>query len=122
MNAHRLAEIIKAKRQADDLGLREVATITGISAPTLSRLERGVSLPDTKTMTKLAAWLDVSMHDLLFGEDATLKTAQGLSTPAAVAVLLRADERLSPEAVDALMRLFRVAYEQLATRRPAGGE
>lgn len=114
MNTARLAEIIKAKRQADDLGLREVATITGISAPTLSRLERGVSLPDTETITKLASWLGVSMHDLLVGEDATLKAAQGLSTPAAVAVLVRADKKLSPAAQDALIRLFRVAYEQLA--------
>lgn len=113
MNAARVAEIIKVKRQVDGLSLREAAKLTGISSATLSRLERGIA-SESGVWIALRNWLDVSLDDLLFGEVAELKTAQALSTPAAVAVLLRADKRLSPEAIDALIRLFCVAYEQLA--------
>lgn len=120
MNAARLAEIIKAKRQADNLSLREVAKITGISTSTLSRLERGIA-PDLEVWFALREWLGVSLDDLLFGEVAELRTAQVLSTPAAVGVLLRFDKKLSGEAADALIHLFRVAYGQLAGERRVGG-
>lgn len=39
--------------------LREIAEQTGVSAPTLSRLERGTT-PDLETFFALCMWLDVS--------------------------------------------------------------
>lgn len=40
--------------------LRELADLTGVSAPTLSRLERNGTTPDLETFFALCAWLDVS--------------------------------------------------------------
>jgi len=59
--------LIKDKRKKAGLGVREAADACGISAATMSRLERGGSpqLPDASTLTKLANWLGVSVADLL---------------------------------------------------------
>ncbi len=40
--------------------LREIADLTGVSAPTLSRLERKGTTPDLETFFALCAWMDVS--------------------------------------------------------------
>lgn len=40
--------------------LRELANITGVSAPTLSRLERSGTTLDIETFFALCAWMDVS--------------------------------------------------------------
>jgi transcriptional regulator with XRE-family HTH domain len=114
-NLARLGEIIRAKRQEAGLGLRAAAEESGISASTLSRLERGIgAAPDAETMTKLSDWLKASVDDLLFGGEAQFKETEGLSTPEIIAVHLRADKRLSHETAEALVQLFRAAYTQLA--------
>lgn len=46
--------VSKPLTRCDDLGLRDVATITGMSAATLSRLENE-ELPDLQTFLVLAA-------------------------------------------------------------------
>jgi transcriptional regulator with XRE-family HTH domain len=116
-NLARLAEIIKAKRQEAGLGLRAAAEESGISASTLSRLERGIgAAPDAETITTLSEWLEASVDDLLFGGEAKFKELENLnlSTPAMIEVHLRADKKLSPETAKALAELFRITYEQYA--------
>lgn len=114
-NLARLGEIIRAKRQDAGLGLRAAADESGISASTLSRLERGSgAAPDAETMGKLSAWLNASLDDLLLGGEAGFKEVEGLSTPDIIAVHLRADPNLSSETAEALVHLFRAAYAQLA--------
>lgn len=114
-NLARLGEIIKAKRQEAGLGLRAAADESGISASTLSRLERGIgAAPDAETITKLSEWLKASVDDLLFGGETKFKELEELSTPEIIAIHLRADKNLSPETAAALADLFRAAYKQLA--------
>ena len=114
-NLARLGEIIRAKRQEAGLGLRAAADESGISASTLSRLERGIGAkPDAEIMTKLSEWLNLSVDELLFGGEAEFKELEELSTPDKIAVHLRADKNLSAETAKALEQLFRLAYQQLA--------
>lgn len=114
-NLARLGEIIKAKRQEAGLGLRAAAEQSGISASTLSRLERGIgAAPDAETMSKLSEWLEASVDELLFGGEAMFKELEDLSTPDKIEVHLRADKHLSSETAKALADLFRAAYKQLA--------
>ncbi len=115
INLARLGEIIRAKRQEAGLGLRTAADESGISASTLSRLERGIgAAPDAETMSKLSEWLKASVDDLLFGGEARFKELEELSTPDVIAVHLRADKNLSADTARALENLFRAAYAQLA--------
>ena len=63
----RIGALLKAKRRKAGLGLRAAAAECGVSPSTLSRFERGdsSSLPDAETLTKLAAWLNMTVAALL---------------------------------------------------------
>jgi transcriptional regulator with XRE-family HTH domain len=50
---------VAAKLQADGLVLREVARQTGVSVPTLSRVQR--HKPDVDTLVALCQWLGMTV-------------------------------------------------------------
>jgi transcriptional regulator with XRE-family HTH domain len=62
-----LARLIRDKRAGRTL--REVAEETGVSAPTLLRIERGRA-PDLATFARLCRWLEIPADALLPGEPA----------------------------------------------------
>lgn len=111
----RIGALVKAKRRKTGLGLRAAAAECGVSPSTLSRLERGdsSSLPDADTLTKLAAWLNMTVAALLSEKQKPTADPE-LTTPEVVEVHLRADKRLSAETASALGRAFRLLYDQLA--------
>ena len=118
----RIALLIKAKRREADLGVREAATACGISAATLSRLERGINpqLPDASTLTKLAKWLGTNVNDLLVQNETDSEVSPPQhTTPEFVEVHLRADKNLTPDTADALSKMFRHLYENVA-KKPTG--
>jgi transcriptional regulator with XRE-family HTH domain len=109
-----IGALIKAKRREKDFGLRAAADDSGVSASTLSRLERGAatSLPDTDTLTKLADWLDMPLGEML-RENRIPDGGPDLTTPEIVEVHLRSDRELSPQTAKSLALMFRMLYEQL---------
>lgn len=112
-----LARHVAAKRRGDGLTLRQVAEITGVSMPTLSRVERGGHVPDRENLLKLARWvglkLDPSASDGAHGPAVHPPNA---GTVEAVELHLRADPSLSGDDAKALTDLFRIAYEHLKVR------
>ncbi len=118
----RLVGLIKAKRREMGIGLREAAKASGVSPSTLSRLERGdsSSFPDTKTLTNLAAWLNVPIGSLISDTPGLKKKeAPRMATPDKVEVYLRADKNLTSETAASLSEMFRMLYTQLAdTKKP----
>ena len=123
----RISALIKAKRRERELGLRAAADECGVSASTLSRLERGAatSLPDSATLTKLAGWLGLSVDSLLSNQQEVQGQEPELTTPEIVEVHLRADRELSPETAKALAEMFRTLYQhclQTQGRQPKGGK
>jgi transcriptional regulator with XRE-family HTH domain len=114
-----LSALIKTKRKNEDIGLREAAEKAGVSASTLSRLERGISssLPDFETITSLAKWLDVPVSSVLSEKETPKKKNKPeIKTPEQIEVYLRADKNLSPETADALYKSFRILYDQFANK------
>lgn len=117
-----LAGLVRAKRRKANLTLRAAAHSSGISASTLSRLERGVavSLPDAETIRKLARWLERPVGSLL-GSTHTQRESQTSPEPELpdlVEVHLRADKTLKPDTADALARMFRSLYTHAAEVAP----
>lgn len=115
MTAQSLARIgllIRNKRQQERMGLREAAWQSGVSASTLSRVERGM-MTDTQTLTKLAAWLGTSLGDLLPSQVHFLRGLDGLSTLDKVEVVFSSDDRLTPEGKEVLVGLIRHVYAAL---------
>lgn len=109
----RISALIKAKRREDGVGLRDAAEASGVSASTLSRLERSAatSLPDSGTLTKLANWLGLTLSSLLSDRKETNAVEPQLTTPEVVEVHLRAAKELSPETAKALAEMFKTLYD-----------
>lgn len=120
-----LGGLIQEKRRAERLTLAAAAEQSGVSAPTLSRLERQhkeegkIIEPDTRTLAALTQWLGVSVEQML-----TMDTppATQPSTPEVVKAHLRADRKLNPEAAEKLATLFQLAYDQFAKPTNTGSE
>src|SRR6266545_1961337 len=93
-----LGAILKARRRAKRLSLRDLAAETGVSLNTLSRVERG-HVPDLKNFQRIVDWLELPAETFL--EDATEMS----STPEIIVRHLRSDPRLSENAAEEIARL-----------------
>ncbi|MCL4261680.1 MAG: helix-turn-helix transcriptional regulator [Anaerolineae bacterium] len=127
-----LSRLIREKRKAEDMTLDNVAEITGVSASTLSRLERyhpngkREIRPDTRTVTSLARWLNLPVEMLLEVETGDkADTLEGHLR--AVEAHLRASRNLDAEAMRLLSSIMNLAFEQASkqvetTRQTDEGE
>lgn len=68
VESHRFGQTVRAFRVRSGLSLRELALRTGLSVGMLSQIERNVTSPSLKTLTKLRIGLDVPLSALF--EDA----------------------------------------------------
>lgn len=108
----KLAVLVSKKRAGRPL--REVAEeIGGVSAPTLSRIEKG-NLPDIDTFMRLCRWLRVSPEDFQSKHAKTTVEAD-ITSPERICAFLRADRTLPPETSKALATLIEVAYKGLSS-------
>src|ERR1700722_10373415 len=94
LNGALLATLIKEKREAEKLNLREAADRARVGFSTLGRLERNdATKPDTDALERVAAWLGVGVAALF-----------GAAEP--VEAHLRAGKRLSSRTAEALRELI----------------
>jgi transcriptional regulator with XRE-family HTH domain len=106
-----IGERLLAVRKRRDMTLEEVSAATGISVPTLSRIERGASKGlQSETLIKISDWMGTSVR-------LWKKAAAVDSTPDVVELHLRADKHLDQQTADALAHLFRTAYNQLSRKQ-----
>jgi transcriptional regulator with XRE-family HTH domain len=112
VSAAELAARLTARRRELGLNLREAAAEVGVSAATLSRVERG-AMPERDSLSKLVEWLGMS-------ETATSQEphAPGAATMEAIELHLRADKELSDADAETIAQLVRLTYERL--RKGAG--
>lgn len=111
LNIAKLAEMIKAKRGKK--GLRAVAEeIGGITAPTLSRIERG-NLPDVDSFLIICKWLQVS-PDIFTSQQSYDSSPKDHRKQ--VHAHLRADKNLPKEAADLLINMIEYAYNSLGNK------
>lgn len=116
-----LSSMIRRKRKHEGLTLAAAARQSGVSAATLSRLERWAPVdesgremptPDTRTLSAVADWLGVAVVDAGF---APVEVSGDAPVPSVVEAHLRADRNLDPGTAALLARMFRAAYAE-ATR------
>ena len=100
---------LKKTRERRGLNLRDAETEIGVSATTLSRIERGATTPDLDTLNALIDWLGLDRGDVF--NAAPLEAA---STPERVQALLRADPNLDSQTARALAAVFDTAYKEFA--------
>jgi transcriptional regulator with XRE-family HTH domain len=108
-----LAARVRARRRDLGIGMREAARQIGVSAATLSRIERGGHLPDRENLFRFRRWLEPEAG----GHAAPREPhAPGASTMDAVELHLRADPDLTEEDAEALARMVRLAYGRMVRR------
>jgi transcriptional regulator with XRE-family HTH domain len=107
----RLGERLRVVRKQRAMTLEDVHKATGISVPTLSRVERGEAKGLLgETLITLSNWM---------GTSAKLWRKADIvdSVPDVVELHLRADKNIDQKSAKALADLFRVAYEQVKRER-----
>jgi transcriptional regulator with XRE-family HTH domain len=118
INVKELGRHLNRKRVGEGLSLRDVSKITGVSPSTLSRIETSKGfIPDATTLARLCQWLSIPIERIVGTQD-TSKIERlpvvyypNEPTPSIIEAHLRADPDLTPETAQALVELFRVAYE-----------
>lgn len=107
MNILKLSKLLIEKR--GDRGVREFAREIGISAATLSRVERG-KLPDIETFGKLCSVLKLDPAEILEIEEIEPTTSTS-SKAAVAAVHFKADAHYTLQAAQDLAALILAAQE-----------
>jgi transcriptional regulator with XRE-family HTH domain len=105
LDMQRLSALVRSKR--GNRGLREMATIIGVSPATVSRVERG-TVPDVATFLAICDWIEMPPAGLIKNMNGTQK----LDTCHSVCAKLRTDKRLDPEVADAIALLIEFVYNQ----------
>lgn len=109
IDIRKLAAELHGRRR--DRGLRAVADeIGGVSAATLSRVEKG-KVPDLDTFLRICAWLGKSPQDFMAGDTPPPSGDAQPDTPSVITAHLKADRTLTPETAEALSTVIRLAYE-----------
>jgi transcriptional regulator with XRE-family HTH domain len=110
----RLGRFVRRKRDENDLSLSDLAKITKMKIPTLSRIERGASKDvAAASLLALSDWLGEDWKQLRPQEPKPVVRKKKVMehTPDIVEVYLRADKNLDRQTAEALSQLFRNAYE-----------
>lgn len=110
-DAEAFYQALEAARQARRLTWKQVASESGVSASTLTRMAQG-KRPDVDGLAALAAWSGLSADDYV-------RSSEARPAPEPLALIttyLRGDKNLSPEAATALDELIKVTYRRLRTK------
>jgi transcriptional regulator with XRE-family HTH domain len=100
---------VDAQRQAKRLTWKQVATQSGVSASTLTRLAQGRK-PDVDGLAALLAWSGLDV-DAFLGSQGEKRSEP--ETLAMISTYLRSDPHLSPESARALDELIKATYQHL---------
>ena len=69
MNYDKIGKFIQEKRKEKNLTQKELAKKLGVSDKAISKWERGICCPDISLLKDLSSILDISINELLSGED-----------------------------------------------------
>lgn len=118
VDVERLGQRLRKARKDQNATLEDVSKATGVSIATLSRVERGGSKDiDAGTLVSICKWIRVRPDEFKPGAEPPKAPGRRTpaSTPEAVELYLRADKNLDERTADLLAKMFRAAYEKLAS-------
>jgi transcriptional regulator with XRE-family HTH domain len=113
-----LGEFIRRQRELQELSMRQLADLVGISNPYLSQIERGLREPSERVLDAIAQNLQLSadaLHE--HGERRQDEDVDDAGEPAVVAAI-RADPLLTARQRQALLEIYDAFVDR---RRGRGG-
>jgi transcriptional regulator with XRE-family HTH domain len=113
-----LGDFIRRQRELQELSMRQLADLVGISNPYLSQIERGLREPSEKVLEAIAENLELSA-DALYERGGRHGEAADPGDEPAVVTAIRADRKLTGRERQALLEIYSAFVER---RRPARQE
>jgi len=113
-----LGAFIRRQRELQELSMRQLADLVGISNPYLSQIERGLREPSERVLEAIAENLEVSA-DVLFERGGRHDEAADKGHEPAVVAAIRGDPRLTARERQALLAVYNAFVER---RLPAADE
>jgi transcriptional regulator with XRE-family HTH domain len=110
-----LGDYIRRQRELQELSLRQLADLVGISNPYLSQIERGLREPSEKVLDAIARGLEVAAEGLYEQGGRRRGEADDEVEPAVVAAI-RADGALTARQRQALLEVYD-AFTGASSRR-----
>jgi transcriptional regulator with XRE-family HTH domain len=111
-----LGEIIRKQRELAQLPMRQLATMSGISNPYLSQIERGLRDPSDQVLESIADALELSAEALR-----PRKRQREEDEQSPVEAAIRADPDLTAQQRKALQESYRAFRELTIERRRTKG-
>jgi transcriptional regulator with XRE-family HTH domain len=99
-----IGQFIRRQRELQDLTMRQLADLVGISNPYLSQIERGLREPSERVIEAIADNLEMSAETLKRHKQRSARAGQGEES--AVVAAIRADPDLSAKQRAALIEVY----------------
>ncbi len=103
-----LPKLLYDTRKKRGLTLAEVSEQTGLTISTLSRIENGVFKPRADTFITVLKWLGLETSKVT---DVAHSNKEVQDTMSHIALVLKQDPKLSPEAVKKILLAWRPMYD-----------
>jgi transcriptional regulator with XRE-family HTH domain len=108
-----LGEIIRRQRELNELSMRQLAAMVGISNPYLSQIERGLREPSDRVVDAIARTLRMSA-DSLYEQAGLLDEEEPESN---VVAAIRADPALTERQRRSMIEIYEALVAETAGRR-----
>ena len=100
-----LGDYIRRQRELQELSLRQLAGLAGISNPYLSQIERGLREPSEKVLDAIARSLELSAEGL-YEQGGRRRGEDDDEDEPAVVAAIRADPKLTARQRQALLEVY----------------
>lgn len=101
MNQEKMGKFIAERRKAVNLTQKSLSEKLNVNEKTVSKWERGINAPDISLLTNLAEILDVSLYELLNGEEEKSKNSNN-------------NKQIAIEGIEFYNRISRFKYLKLS--------
>jgi transcriptional regulator with XRE-family HTH domain len=104
-----LGEFIRRQRELQELSMRQLADLVGISNPYLSQIERGLREPSERVLEAIAENLELSAEVL---HEHGGRHTESADAESAVVSAIRADPKLMARERQALLEIYKAFVER----------
>jgi transcriptional regulator with XRE-family HTH domain len=113
----RLGDFIRRQRELNELSMRQLSELVGISNPYLSQIERGLREPSEKVLDAIARNLELSAETLYEAGGRKLADSDDKTDEPPIVAAIREDKQLTARQRQALLEVYNAFTGRSRSRR-----